>query len=155
MTRGIVVSLNISAGGVPKLPIRSAELGETGFAGDGHDDMKHHGGPERAVCIYSVELIEALRREGHSISAGSAGENLTISGLEWRIMVPGARLRIGETMVELTSYASPCKTIRDSFIKGIFKRISQKENPGWSRVYGKVLSGGVVRVGDLIVMAGV
>lgn len=152
MSEGTVVSLNISRGGVPKLPVRSAELGVYGFAGDGHDDVESHGGPERAVCIYATELIEALQREGHPIFPGSAGENLTITGLDWAEMIPGARVTVGGTVVQLTDFTSPCKTIRDSFTNGRFTRISQKTNPGWSRVYGKVLMGGVVSLGDLVVV---
>lgn len=149
MTRlGTVGSVNISSGGVPKLPVEGAELRETGFVADGHNDKKHHGGPERAVCIYATEVIESLRREGHPIVAGSAGENLTISGIDWSEMVPGVRLRIGGALVELTSYTSPCRTIRDSFINERFERISQKTNPGWSRVYGRVLEEGLVKAGD-------
>ena len=152
MSEGTVVSLNISRGGVPKLPVRSAELGVYGFAGDGHDDLESHGGPERAVCIYATELIEALRREGHPIFPGSAGENLTVTGLDWAEMIPGARVTVGSAVVQLTGYTSPCKTIRGSFVNERFSRISQKTNPGWSRVYGKVLMGGVVSLGDLVVV---
>ena len=148
MTTGRVVSLNISPGGVPKLPVEFAELILGGFVGDGHDDRKHHGGPDRAVCIYAAELIEELRVEGHPIFAGSAGENLTIVGLDWIDIVPGVCLRIGQALIEVTSYTSPCKTIRGSFINGRFQRISQLTNPGWSRVYGKVLTAGLVKCGD-------
>lgn len=150
MSRGTVISLNVSSGGVPKLPVQRAALGVLGFAGDGHDDMECHGGPERAVCIYAMEIIEALQREGHPIFPGSAGENLTLAGLDWAEMVPGARLTIGEATVELTDYTSPCKTIRASFVNGRFSRISQKTNPGWSRVYGRVLVEGPVSLGDLV-----
>lgn len=150
MRDGIVVSLNISPGGVPKLAVARAMLGNQGFVGDGHDDVKHHGGAERAVCIYAVEIINALREEGHPIRAGTAGENLTVSGLDWSLMLPGVKLAVGHAIVELVSYTSPCKTIRDSFINGRFQRISQITNPGWSRVYGRVLVEGLVRVGDSI-----
>lgn len=150
MRPGVVVSINISPGGVPKLPVGQAELRTDGFVGDGHDDTKHHGGPERAVCIYATEIIDALAQEGHPISVGSAGENLTVTGLDWSYMVPGVKLQIGSAVVELVSYTSPCRTIRGSFLDGRFQRISQAANPGWSRVYGKVLVEGLVQVGDSV-----
>lgn len=150
MNRGTVVSLNISSGGVPKLPVEEALVTANGVRGDGHHDVKHHGGPERAVCIYSAELIAALRGEGHPIFPGSAGENLTVAGLDWSEMVPGARVAVGEALLEITDYTSPCLTIRDSFTGGRFGRISQKSNPGWSRVYGRVVTEGIMRVGDFI-----
>jgi MOSC domain-containing protein YiiM len=154
MTAGRVVSLNISAGGVPKFPVDSAELVADGFVGDGHDDKKHHGGPERAVCVYAAELIEMLRSEGHPIFPGSAGENLTVSEVDWLKMVPGVRVQIGRALVEVTSYTSPCKTIRESFVNARFQRISQISNPGWSRVYCKVLASGLVECGDLVRIVG-
>jgi MOSC domain-containing protein YiiM len=148
MSRGTVVSLNVSRGGVPKLPVSGAELGPDGFEGDGHDDTRNHGGPERAVCIYSLEVIRRLQLEGHPIMPGSAGENITVAGLDWGEMLPGVRLRIGAATVELSSYTSPCKTIQASFTGGQFSRISQPKNPGWSRVYGRVLVPGMVNTGD-------
>ena len=150
MSRGVVASVNVSPGGVPKPPVERAVLGRLGFAGDGHDDKESHGGPDRAVCIYASEIIAALEREGHPIFPGSAGENLTVTGLDWAEMVPGARLTIGEATVELTGYTSPCTTIRASFLNGRFSRISQKTNPGWSRVYGRVLVEGLVSLGDVV-----
>ncbi len=154
MRQGTVVSVNISPGGVPKLPVESCELRVAGFVKDGHDDEKHHGGPERAVCIYATEIIDALRLEGHPIFPGSAGENITISGLGWSEMVPGIQLRVGAARVELTSYTSPCRTIGGSFVNERFERISQKTNPGWSRVYGKVLGEGLVKPGDPVEIVG-
>jgi MOSC domain-containing protein YiiM len=148
LNRGRVVSLNISAGGVPKLAVGRADLRIAGFEGDGHDDVMHHGGPERAVCIYSIEIIQELQAEGHPITPGSAGENLTVAGLDWGGILPGVRLRVGSATIEVSSYTSPCKTIRRSFLNGRFSRISQKTNPGWSRVYGRVLVPGIVGNGD-------
>ena len=108
------------------------------------------GGPDRAVCIYSTEIIQALREEGHLIFPGSAGENLTVSGLDWAAMVPGAKVEVGEALVEITGYTSPCTTIQGSFVGGRFGRISQTTHPGWSRVYGRVLTEGMIGVGDFI-----
>lgn len=148
MTSGRVVSINVSAGGVPKLSVESAEVGAGGILGDAHHDTKHHGGPDRALCLFAVELIDALRQEGHPISPGSAGENLTLGGMNWSRMVPGARIRIGDVLIELTSYTSPCTTIRESFVDARFGRVSEIMNPGWSRVYGRVLVAGTIRRGD-------
>ncbi len=66
-----------------------------GVERDGHRHREHHGGLERAVCLYAMEAIETLRGEGHAISPGSLGENLTVAGLDWPSVVPGSRLRDG------------------------------------------------------------
>ena len=150
MESGTIVSLNISAGGVPKLPVQAVTIERGAIVGDGQNDRKHHGGPDRAVCIYSQELIESLRGEGHPIEPGSAGENVTVAGLDWGVLVPGVRLRIGAAEVEVTSYTAPCKTISGAFLGGSFSRISQIVNPGWSRVYARVLVPGRATRGDRV-----
>ncbi len=70
--------------------------------------------------------------------------------------MPGVRLRVGAKVVlEVTSFTSPCKTIRRSFLDGRFVRISQKLHPGWSRVYARVISEGDINLGDRVeILAG-
>ena len=148
---GTIISVNVSNGGVPKKPIDDAQVSRLGLVGDAHSDFIGHGGPERAVCIFPIELIRALQREGHPIDVGTSGENLTVEGIDWDLVIPGARIRCGDAVeLEVSSYTKPCKTIRESFIEGRFIRISQKVNPGWSRVYARVLSEGKIRRGDPI-----
>ncbi len=145
---GRVEQVSISGGGVPKLPVASAWVDDLGLDGDLHNDTEHHGGPERAVCLYSLELLEKLQAEGHSAHPGSMGENLIVSGLDWDLMTPGARLAVGEVVLQVTSYTTPCSKIADSFSDRRFVRVSQKVNPGESRVYARVLRTGEVRTGD-------
>ena len=149
--QGRIHQLNRSPGGVPKLPVDEAELTESGLAGDRQKHTAFHGGPRRAVSLYSLELIEALRAEGHPISPGSTGENVTVAGLDWSLLIPGTRLALGgEAVVEITSFATPCGTIRGSFAAGKFKRISQKVNPGSSRLYARVIRGGRLAAGQAV-----
>jgi MOSC domain-containing protein YiiM len=148
---GVIVSINLSGGGVPKKRVSDAKVSLSGLHGDAHNDYEHHGGPERAVCLYAIERIHALQVEGHPIDVGTAGENLTVEGLDWDLVVPGTRMKLGaEVLLEVASFTSPCKTIKESFIDGRFVRISQKLHPGWSRVYARVLSEGEVRFGDSV-----
>jgi MOSC domain-containing protein YiiM len=147
---GRVVQINVNpAGGVPKHRVPTAAVTVNGVAGDKQRLRRFHGGPVRAVSLYSYELIEALRAEGHPIVPGSTGENLTIGGIAWASLRVGARLRIGERLrIEITGYAAPCANIAGSFKDGTFKRIGQKANPGWSRLYARVLDQGTVFEGD-------
>ena len=148
---GNLASINVSNGGVPKKAVTAAQVSLECIEGDAQRDRRFHGGPERAVSLYSLERIQALRAEGHPIDVGSAGENLTISGVDWNIVVPGARLRIGsEVLLEIASFTKPCKTIRNSFLEEKFVRISQKLHPGWSRVYARVLTAGRIESGDAV-----
>ena len=149
-----VHSINVSDGGVPKLARESVAVRMTGLEGDRQRDLEYHGGPERAVSLYSLELIEALRAEGHPIAPGTIGENLTLAGLDWAALRPGVRLEIGEVTIQLTSDAPPCTNIEGSFKDGLFKRVAQKAHPGWSRFYARVLKEGTLRVGDRVRIVG-
>ena len=143
-----VFQINISDGGVPKCPIREAKVTADGVAGD---RQAHPRGPDRALCLFSLECIMMLQEAGHPICPGSTGENLTITGLLWNEIKPGVQLRLGsEVCIEITSFASPCGQIKESFANGEFRRISQEDNPGWSRVYARVLESGTVRIGDTV-----
>ena len=149
MDRAVIAQINVSAGGVPKLPVASARVTELGLAGDLHRDLEHHGGPERALCLFPLEQIRALQAEGHTVTAGSIGENLTVEGLDWTRVTPGARLELGDqVLIEVTRYTSPCFNIKKSFSDGDFSRVSQKKHPGWSRVYARVLKTGAIKQGD-------
>ena len=148
---GYIFQLNCSGGGVPKWPVTEAQLTPTGLACDRQAKPKIHGGPERALCLYSLEHITELQGEGHPIFPGSIGENLTIAGLDWKTLGPGQRLALGdEVIIEITSYAGPCPTIKDSFIGGKFKRISQKKHPGESRLYARVVRTGLLAPGQKV-----
>jgi MOSC domain-containing protein YiiM len=148
---GTVFRINCSNGGVPKLPVERAYLTAEGLLGDRQKHTDVHGGPERALCIYSAEIIERLRAEGHPIAPGTAGENVTLAGFDWSAMLPGTRLRLGgEVEVEITRYTAPCKNIAGSFFDGRFTRISQKVHPGWSRVYARVLREGWLVTGQTV-----
>lgn len=147
MAPGAVVSINVSDGGVPKRPVERARVTAEGVAGDRQRDLEHHGGAARALCLYSADLIDALRAEGHPIVPGAAGENLTVRGIPWDAMTVGARFRAGDVEAEVTGFAHPCHNLRPYFVNGEFVRISQKTRPGWSRVYARVVVPGEVAVG--------
>jgi MOSC domain-containing protein YiiM len=150
---GRIFQLNVSDGGVPKLAVREAVLTPVGLEGDRQQDLRYHGGPKRALCLFALERVLELQGEGHPIFPGSVGENLTVSGLDWARLAPGARLALGaEALVEITSYTAPCKTIAASFREGDFKRISQKVHPGHSRLYARVLRPGRLAVGQPVML---
>jgi MOSC domain-containing protein YiiM len=148
---GYIFQLNYSDGGVPKRPVREAELSVTGLVCDKQAKRKIHGGPERALCLYALERITELQDEGHPIYPGSTGENVTVVGINWETLQPGSRLALGdEVIIEITSYTTPCQTIAESFIKGQFKRISQKKHPGQSRLYARVIKTGLLATGQTV-----
>ena len=146
---GRIVQLSISKGGVPKRAVERARVTALGLEGDAHRDLEHHGGPERAVCLFSLDAIRELQAEGHPLVPGALGENVTIEGLDWSVVQPSARLSLGdEVRLEITSYTAPCLNIRPAFRDGDYSRVSQKRHPGHSRVYARVVTTGTLRRGD-------
>ena len=151
LAAGRVHSLNVSGGGVPKRPVPEAYVTKEGLRDDMQGDRRHHGGPERAVSLFSFDVIGRLRAEGHTISPGSTGENVTIAGLDWALVVPGARLEFGGGVVlEVASYCAPCGKIRGSFVDAKIHRISQEDHAGESRVYARVVVEGTLREGEAV-----
>ena len=63
---GSVESINVSDGGVPKRPVPEVVVGRRGLEGDRQRSRKHHGRVWQALCLYSIDVIEALanKREG-------------------------------------------------------------------------------------------
>ncbi len=146
-----IFQLNVSRGGVPKRPVAEAHVDAGGMEGDRQADRRIHGGPDRALCLFAVEVLATLRAEGHPIAPGCAGENITTEGLDWRLVVPGARLRLGsEAEIEITSYTTPCWKNARWFRDGDPDRMRQEQHPGESRVYARVLRPGLLRTGDPI-----
>lgn len=170
---GVVERVGTSAGGPDKASVAEASIGPRGLSGDRQATRRHHGRPFQAVSLFSAEVIDELRAEGHPISPGSVGENLTLSGLDWPRLRIGTRLVLGTdaaadasaeeedgavvpgdgpAVVEVTSWAPPCTKIASSFVGGDHLRIDHDHHPGWSRAYarvlrpGRVVAGGGVRV---------
>lgn len=122
-----------------------------GIVGDEHQFPKIHGGPDKALCLFSLERILELQAEGHPIFPGAVGENITVTRVDWDLIIPGVQLTLGdEVLVEITSYTNPCNSIPASFVAGDYWRISHKVHPGYSRVYARVLREGKIAIGDSV-----
>jgi MOSC domain-containing protein YiiM len=147
--RARIAQINVSAGGVPKRAVPTARVTRRGIDGDAQRNRRLHGGPDRAVCLFSLERIRALQADGHPIAPGSIGENLTLEGVDWARVVPGLRLRLGaDVVIQITDYAAPCANIGGSFRDGGVARVAQRRHPGESRVYARVLHEGGLASGD-------
>ncbi|HEX7171355.1 MAG TPA: GNAT family N-acetyltransferase [Candidatus Limnocylindria bacterium] len=151
MSDGRLLHLNVSSGGVPKLPIDGARVTRLGVEGDRQREATVHGGPHRAVSILGIEAIRRVAAEGHPIGPGTTGENLTTTGFDVSSLPVGTRLEIGdEVVLELSGPANPCRSIRHSFADLRFGRVGIVANPLDSRMYARVLREGAVRPGDPI-----
>ena len=137
-----VVSVNISPGGIPKIPHSVRMVTRAGLEGDGHDHEKHRS-PIQAVSLLDLEILEAIKEEGYQLKPGDLGENLTLAGAAIQMRGLGDRLRFPSGLeLEITKVRNPCYVLDE--ISSDLKRIM------WNRigVYAQVLVEGEVRQGD-------
>tara|TARA_B100000287_G_scaffold62196_1_gene54223 strand:- start:21 stop:500 length:480 start_codon:yes stop_codon:yes gene_type:complete len=150
---GVVHSVNISSeGGVPKIPVSSANVMKDGLEGDFNRFRAENreGDPRRAVSIFSLEKIRGLMAEGHPVEVGSTGENITIEGIDWESLEVGMRIRVGDALLELSEPCAPCSKIGGSFVERRFARIDHDLEAGWSRWLATVLEEGAVSIDDSV-----
>ncbi|MGI8756030.1 MAG: MOSC domain-containing protein [Acidimicrobiales bacterium] len=148
---GTATGLFTSGGGVPKQAVEAAEVGWSGVVGDRQRTRRHHGRPWQALCLWSTEVIDGLRADGHPLAPGLAGENISITGLAWERVRPGVRLQVGDVVAEVSAYAIPCYQNAGWFIDGNFDAMHHRHGP-ISRVYATVVEPGHLTVGDPVLL---
>ena len=144
MLQGQVISINISPGGIPKLPQVKICVGIEGLEGDGHNHEKHRT-PFQAVCLQDIEKLEELKSEGYNLPPGATGENLTVQNLNVNALPLGTILKFANGVkLELTKVRKPCYVL-DSINPNLKKDII-----GRCGIYAKVLREGIISIGDRI-----
>ena len=124
--------------GIQKHEIPEAFLKKDwGIEGDAHAGNWH-----RQVSLLSYEKIEEFRKKGADIGLGAFGENLIVSGYDFRSLPVGTRFRCGDAILEMTQIGkeghSHCE---------IYKRMGECIMPR-EGVFAVVLEGGTIRKGD-------
>lgn len=139
---GRLLAVCLGPGGIPKQPLPEAVATPQGLVGDKQRFHKH-GGPNRALCLFSIEDYASLRRDGVACgSAGTFGENVLTEGLDFRALLPGDRLALGdEVEIELFDVREPCGTLKS--VDARFPNLML----GRSGFVCRVLRGGVLRPG--------
>jgi MOSC domain-containing protein YiiM len=134
--------------GIYKLPtLESVQITSLGIKEDFIASKKHHGGPDQAIYIYGTSDYDWWSKElMRELSAGTFGENLTISELESAQFHIGDRLYIGGVILQVTAPRIPCGTFAARMQDAQFvKRFRRAERPG---LYCRVLQEGLVKAGD-------
>jgi len=103
-----LLSVNVSKGGIPKLPVNSCAVSFDGLSGDGRDHDKHIS-LDRAVSLIDREILDQLNKEGYDVCPGAVGENLTVEHLDVQSLEPGDLLTFsGGVVIELVEGRRPC-----------------------------------------------
>jgi len=124
-----------------------AFLSKLGLTGDEQADLKHHGGPDKACCVYSGDHYPDWETElGVSLPDSAFGENLTVDGLTEADVHIGDIYRVGGALVQVAQPRVPCYKINRKFgMEGVTERIAANGLSGW---YLRVLEEGPVQSGD-------
>lgn len=138
---GVIKGICISEKrGTAKHEIEEAILvKDWGIQGDAHAGHWH-----RQVSLLSYEKIEEFRKKGADIEPGAFGENLIVSGYDFRNLAVGTRFQCGEAVLEMTQIGKECHSHCE-----IYKRMGECIMPR-EGVFAIVLHGGTIRKGDLL-----
>ena len=158
--RGFLLALNIGGTGqivqgsrvietaFHKTPVEgSLRLGRLGFQGDEHV-YEHHGGPDKAVCVYPYEHYAYWEhRLGLQLPAAAAfGENFTMTGLLERDVLLGDVFGIGDAVVQVTQPRAPCFKIAARY--GVPKMAVYVQQESFTGYLLRVLEEGDVQPGQ-------
>lgn len=121
-----------------------------GLDGDQQNNLKVHGGPDRAINLYPSEHYEYWRATPglEAMSGGAFGENFTTQGLLETDTCIGDVFQVGEVVVEVSQPRGPCENLnRRWHSHELMRRASDSTRIGW---YFRVLQEGQVRAGDAL-----
>jgi MOSC domain-containing protein YiiM len=110
---GTILAVCIGPGGIPKQSVSEARARASGLVGD-KQRFRFHGGPNRALCLFSTGDYASLRRDGVACEKpGTFGENVLVEGLDFTQLLPGDHLQLGdEVEIELFDVREPCGTLK-------------------------------------------
>lgn len=136
---GKVISTNISEiRGIQKHNVGKVKLVEDyGIENDAHAGKWH-----RQVSLLSHEKIEAFRARGAEVKDGAFGENIVVSGIDFKSLPVGTRFKCNDVILEMTQIGKECHHGCEIFQK-MGDCIMPREG-----VFAKIIHGGEIAVGD-------
>ncbi len=160
----IVVSLNV---GIPRIEVfggrefstgickqptpAPVRLSTTGFGGDGVGDPRHHGGKDKAVCVYSLEHYPYWEKTlGIKLPVAAFGENLTVADLREDDISIGDIFQVGSALVQVSQPRQPCRTLAARYMRDdLVKLVVDSGRTGF---YFRVLEEGIVEQGTALIL---
>ena len=139
--------------GIYKSPVAGRiHLAEDNLAGDGQADLKVHGGPDKAVCVYSADHYPFWREHLGVSDCGPSwfGENFSIEGQTETDVAIGDTYRIGTAVVQISQPRAPCSKLGRRWSRlDMPKLVLQSGRTGW---YLRVLEPGDVASGETLTL---
>ena len=126
--------------GTEKHPVPSAHLTtQHGIDGDAHAGPWH-----RQVSLLSYEKVMEFNRRGAQVADGAFGENLLVSGIDFRMLPLGSGFETEHTRLRLTQIGKECHSHC-----AIYHRVGSCIMPH-EGVFAEVLVGGNVAPGEIM-----
>ena len=138
---GNVIAVCVSAQkGTQKKNVNSAVfVDDWGIENDAHAGKWH-----RQVSLLSHDKVEDFRARGAEVKDGAFGENLVVSGIDFKALPIGTRFACNDVLLELTQIGKECHNGCE-----IFKKMGDCIMPR-EGVFSRVLHGGIISVGDAL-----
>ncbi|MFB6589849.1 MOSC domain-containing protein, partial [Bacillus thuringiensis] len=119
------------------------------FNGDGQADLVHHGGVDKAVCVYTGDHYPYWEKElNQDLVYGAFGENITVSGMREEDVCIGDTFELGEAIVQVTQPRQPCFKLAKKY--NIPKLPLYFQETGYTGFYFRVLKEGWVSAVDTL-----
>ena len=138
--------------GIVKTPVAGpVRVTPQGIAGDGQDDLKHHGGPDNVALMYAAAHYAHWRQvlERTDLAFGSFGENLTVDGLTDQTVCLGDVFEVGRgpgaLRLQISQPRQPCSKLARRLARPDIVKLVM--DAGWGGWYLRLLQEGVVEVG--------
>ena len=118
--------------------------------GDRQADLRVHGGPNKAVYVYTRENIDYWREcLGRSdLVPGTFGENLTVEELPETLVSIGDEFEIGTARFQVSQPRLPCFKL--GIVMGNQRFVKTFQKSGRTGFYVRVLREGTIEAGDEI-----
>ncbi|CCW06969.1 MULTISPECIES: MOSC domain-containing protein [Bacillus] len=119
------------------------------FNGDGQADLVHHGGVDKAVCVYTGDHYPYWEKElNQDLVYGAFGENITVSGMHEEDVCIGDTFELGQAIVQVTQPRQPCFKLAKKY--NIPKLPLYFQETGYTGFYFRVLKEGWVSSVDTL-----
>lgn len=148
MPKEVTYGENLIRTGINKSQVNEpAFLSSLKFEGDGQADLIHHGGIDKAVCVYSYNHYSYWEKElNRNLAYGAFGENITVQGMLEEDVCIGDIFQVGEAVVQVSQPRQPCFKLAKKY--DVPKLPLYFQNTGYTGFYFRVLKEGWVSPTD-------
>ena len=126
--------------GTAKVPLKQVNVIENyGMEADAHAGNWH-----RQISLLSYDKVQDFCARGVVVDHGAFGENILASGIDFRTLPVGSKLKINDVLLEVTQIGKECHA-HCAIYHQVGDCIMPREG-----IFARVLRGGMISEGDEI-----